>query len=272
MIELLWLLSVALASLPDPAYHAWKMRYVTFLGIESSLKPLPTELVEAGSPPLRKLDYSLPVDRYVSADMERNRRLYGYPSVELKPEYIVLHFTVIPEASDVLNAFTRPTHLGVGNQEPVTSLVSVHYMVDKDGAVLELVPEWRTTTGTYGLDHKALAIEMVAADEKDLLSRPVQLLATFSLVDGLLKKYKLPVWAVLSHQEVAYGETFLSDYADLADTQYPYFYPKPSFRYDPGRTVMAWCREFLLRRRDMWSMHPASSRKPSGSASSSPSP
>jgi hypothetical protein len=113
---------------------------------------------------------------------------------------------------------------------------------------------------------------MVAADEKDLLSRPVQLLSAFCLVDGLLKKYKLPVWAVLSHQEVAYGKVFLNDYTDLADTEYPYWYPKPSFRFDPGHTVMAWCREFLLRRRNMWTIHPASRRKPPSSLTSTPSP
>jgi hypothetical protein len=66
------------------------------------------------------------------------------------------------------------------------------------------------------------------------------------------------VYAVISHQEVALGEIFLSDYTDLADTESPYWYPKRAFRYDPGRTVMAWCREFLLRRRGLWHQHPVS--------------
>jgi hypothetical protein len=261
MIALLFLLGLCLAPLPEQAQLAWKERYVLLMGIDPIIKALPAELADAACPPLRLEDYSLPVGRYTSADLERNRRLYGENDVMLEPKYVVLHFTVVDSAADVIDLFRRPSNLAVGNQEPVTSLVSVHYMVDKDGVVLSLVPEERRTSGTYGLDHRALAIEMVAADEKDLLSRPVQLLSTFCLVDGLLKKYDLPVWAVISHQEVALGELFLSDYTDIADTESPYWYPKRSFRYDPGRTVMAWAREFLLRRRGVWGQHPASSAK-----------
>jgi hypothetical protein len=260
MIGLLLMFALTLAPLPRAAGMAWKSRYILLMGISPEIPPLPSELADAGCPPLRLLDYSLPVSRYTSADLERNRRLYGENSVDLQPRYVVLHFTVVDDAADVLAGFHRPTALGVGNQRPVISLVSVHYMIDKDGAVLALVSEDRRASGTYGLDHRAIAIEMVARDQKDLLSRPVQLLSAFCLVDGLLKKYHLPVWAVLSHQDVAMGKLYLSDYTDVADTEYPYFYPKRSFRYDPGYTTMAWCREFLLRRRHTWQMHPASSR------------
>jgi hypothetical protein len=252
------MVALCLMPLPEQASRFWHLRSVLLLGIDPKLKPLPGELADAGCPPLRLEDHSLPVGRYLSADLERNRRLYGEGDVMLDPRYVVLHFTVLTDAGDVLSLFRRPSTLAVGNQPPVTSLVTVHYMVDKDGVVLSLVPEDRRTSGTYGLDHRALAIELVAADEKDLLSRPSQLLSAFCLVDGLLKKYDLPVWAVISHQEVALGEVFLSDYTDLADTESPYWYPKRSFRYDPGQTVMAWCREFLLRRRGLWQLHPAS--------------
>ena len=111
------------------------------------------------------------------------------------------------------------------------------------------------------MDHRALAIEMVAKDEEDLMSRPLQLLAAFHLADSLMKKHNLPVSRVFSHQEVASGKLFLSDYTDLADKTFPYFYPESSFRYDPGQTVMAWCREFLLRQRGKWDQHPASQTK-----------
>lgn len=268
MIEIVLLLSFLCGRLPEHAQAAWAQRRVLLMGIEPSIKPLPTAMAEGACPPLRREDYWLPLDRYVVADLNRNQRLYGERSVDLKPKYIALHFTVIPDAADVLAAFNRPTALGVGNQLPVTSLVSVHYMVDKDGTILALAPEGRRTSGTYGLDHRALSIEMVAADETDLLSRPKQLMVAFCLVDGLLKKYRLPVWNVVSHQDVAYGNVFLSDYTDIADTEFPYFYPKPSFRYDPGHTVMAWCREFLLRRRGLWGLHPRSKVAPAKKASS----
>lgn len=281
MIPLFFLMVVVLLPLPQAAQTFWHGRYIVFLNIDPALEPLPNALADAACPPLRLLDYSLPMGKYTVKDLERNRRLYGENKVALQPEYIVLHFTVVDDAGDVLDLFNRPSHLAVGNKEPVVSLVSVHYMVDKDGAVLKLVNEDRRTSGTYGLDHRALAIEMVARDEKDLLSRPEQLLSAFCLVDGLLKKYHLPVWAVISHQEVALGEVFLSDYTDIADTESPYWYPKRSFRYDPGQTVMAWCREFLLRRRHLWEGHPVAgvprgpkahpSPTPSASATATPS-
>lgn len=257
MSTLLLMLALCLGPLPDHAKEFWRQRYVVLIAIAPELAPLPNELVEAGIPPLKMLDYALPIGRFTAAEFDRNLRLYGEEEVMLSPQYVVLHFTVIPEASDVINLFNRPVSLPLGNQKPVKTLVTVHYMVDKDGVVLSLVPEDRRTSGTYGLDHRALAIEIVAKDEKDLLTRPLQLLSAFSLVDGLLKKYNLPVWRVLSHQDVAFGKFFLDDYTDLADKEYPYFYPKPSFRYDPGPTVMAWAREFLLRRRGLWELHPA---------------
>ena len=272
MSALLMMLALCFGPLPQHARQAWHERYILLMSMSPTFQPLPSALAEAGCPPLRMLDYSLPIGRFTAAELDRNRRLYGEEEVMLSPEYVVLHFTVIPEASDVLNLFNRPVRLPVGNQQPVKTLVTVHYMVDKDGVVLSLVPEDRRTSGTYGLDHRALAIEMVAADEKDLMTRPAQLLAAFCLIDGLLKKYDLPVWRVLSHQDVAFGKLFLDDYTDIADTEYPYFYPKPSFRFDPGPTVMAWCREFLLRKRGLWERHPAAAMERPVKASPSPSP
>lgn len=261
MIGLLWIFFFSSAQIPEALSYAWSQRHIVLMGIDSEIQPLPSSLVNAYCPPLRMRSRLLPVDRYYQADRERNRRLYGEDTVKLDPTLIVLHFTVVDDVEACMRIFTRPSRLMVGNQSPVTSLVSVHYMVDVDGTVLKLVPEDRRTTGTYGVDHRALAIEMVARDEVDLLSRPRQLLAAFCLVDGLLKKHKLPLHSVISHQEVASGKFFLSEYTDLADTVYPYFYPPSQFRYDPGSTTMAWCREFLLRKRGLWSRHPASGRK-----------
>lgn len=261
MISLLLAFFLTSVELPRVAALAWSQRHIACLGIAEDLAPLPSSLTNAHCPPLRMRSRLLPVDRYYLADRERNRRLYGEDTVRLEPTLIVLHFTVVDDLEAVMRIFTKPSNIMIGNQGSVRSLVSVHYMVDKDGTVIKLVPEDRRTTGTYGVDHRALAIEMIARDEEDLLSRPFQLLSTFCLVEGLLKKYDLPVWAVISHQEVAAGRAIISDYTDLADTEFPWFYPEPQFRYDPGTTTMAWCREYLLRKQNMWHRHPASGRK-----------
>jgi len=258
VIPILFYLALVLQNIDQSATAAWQARSMLLLGIAPDIKPLPWSLVNGAGSDKKPVPRWLPLEYYESADRERNRRLYGRDTVTLFPTMVVLHFTVIDDAESIIYAFSRPSALAVGNQRPVTSLVSVHYMVDKDGTIYQLAPENRTTSGTYGVDYCALAIEMVATDEKDLLSRPLQLLAAFNLTDQLLRKYRLPVWRVFSHQEVALGNFFLSDYTDLADTVSPYFYPEPHFRYDPGPTVMAWCREYLLRQRKIWDQHPAS--------------
>lgn len=257
---LTWLLYIVLASGQVPAMlsEGWFHRYIILLNIEPKTKPLAWSLVGAANPVLNVQQRWLPVEEYELADLERNNRLYGVNTVRLKPSMVILHFTVVDDAESVIWAFSRPSRLPVGNKTPVLSLTSVHYMVDQESKVYQMVPEHRMTTGSYGVDHLALSIEMVAKNEKDLLSRPLQLLTTFHLVDSLLKRHNIPPWRVFSHQEIALGKLFFNEYTDLADTVSPYFYPKRDFRYDPGPTVMAWCREFLLRRRGLWERHPAS--------------
>ena len=231
------------------------------MGIADEIKPLPWSMINSAPPKGRIRQRLLPMNQYKRADRKRNRLLYGVDSIHLDPTMLVMHFTVIPTGDQVLRTFQRPSKLIVGNQDRILSLVSVHYMVDVDGSVTQLARDDRITSGTYGVDHLALAIEMVAIDEADLKSRPLQLLSAFHLADSLLKKHDIPVWRVFSHEEVAFGEFFLSDYTDLADTVSPYFYPEPHFRYDPGHTVMAWCREFLLRQRGIWDKHPAAKKR-----------
>ena len=256
MIGLMFWLFVVHRDFSDHAESFWRARYVFFLSMSEDRKALPWSLVNAAKPKWRLKNRLLPLERYESVDRARNLALYGENTTKLDPTMLVMHFTVIPTAEAVIRSFNRPSNLSVGGKR-FRSLVSVHYMVDVDGSVIKFAPENRITTGTYGVDHRALAIEMVAKNEEDLMSRPLQLLSAFHLANDLLKKYKLPVSRIFSHQEVAMGKLFLSDYTDLADNEYPYCYPESSFRYDPGPTVMAWCREFLLRERRQWSEHPA---------------
>ena len=244
--------------LPDHAQSFLGGRSLIFLAADKKAPPMPWSMINSAPPKGRIRQRLLPLNQYKAADRRRNRRLYGVDSIDLFPTMLVMHFTVIPKAEDVMKIFLRPSDLIVGNQDPERSLVSVHYMVDVDGTVMQLAREDRITSGTYGVDHLALAIEMVAKDEADLKSRPIQLLAAFHLADTLTKRHNIPPWRVFSHEEVAFGKFFMADYTDLADTEYPYFYPKDSFRYDPGTDVMAWCREFLFRQRGLWEQHPAS--------------
>jgi hypothetical protein len=194
----------------EHARQAWTARSVLLLNIAPETKPLPWSLTNASRPDRKLRKRWLPTHLYEDNDRERFRRLYGENTVTLYPTMVIMHFTVIDDAEAIIRSFSSPSRLPVGNQGRITSLVTVHYMVDQKGTVYQLVPEDRRTTGSYGVDHRALAIEMVAKNETDLMSRPLQMLSAFDLVDSLLRKYDIPVWRVFSHQEVASGSCFLT--------------------------------------------------------------
>lgn len=172
-------------------------------------------------------------------------RHYHDPRVQLQPSLICMHYTVTESAEAVWNSFNRGCYMSNGNKGSVFGHVSVHLMIDKDGTVYQLLPFDRRCTGAYGVNHKAISIEMVAADEADLLSRAQQVWSSFCVVRDLMKRYDIPLQGVIAHYEVSAGKSVVPDYLDYNDTEYPDRYPKKYFRYDPGTTYMAWLRGYL---------------------------
>lgn len=160
------------------------------------------------------------------------KKHYGDSSLTFKPSMIVMHYTVISSAQATHGAFQR-------------NHVSVQLMVDKQGKVYELMPLDRKCTGAYGVNHKALSIEMVASTETDLLSRSKQVFSSFCLVKYLMAKYDIPLSKVVAHYEVGEGKRTVPEYLDLADKVYPDRYPPSSRRTDPGVTYMTWLRSYL---------------------------
>lgn len=157
---------------------------------------------------------------------------YNERSLTFKPSMIVMHFTVVPTA-EATHALFQRNH------------VSVQLMIGKDGSIYELMPLNRRCTGAYGVNHKALSIEMVARSEQDLLSRQFQVFQSFCLVKYLMAKYDIPLSKVVGHYEVGEGVTRVPEYLDLHDKYSPTRYPASSKRTDPGKTYMRWLRSYL---------------------------
>jgi len=160
------------------------------------------------------------------------RRNYGDSSLTFRPSMIVMHFTVVPTA--------EATHALLQRNK-----VSVQLMIDTDGTVFQLMPLDRRCNGAYGVNHKALSIEMVARTEDDLLSRSRQVFSSFCLVRHLMSQFDIPLSKVVGHSEVGEGVTRVPEYLDLHDRQYPTRYPPWSKRTDPGDTYMSWLRTYL---------------------------
>lgn len=172
-------------------------------------------------------------------------RHYRERSITFKPSLICMHYTVVPSAASVYDMFCRGTNMCAGDEGTVFGHVSVHLMIDKDGTVYQLLPFDRRCTGAYGVNHKAISIEMVATSEGDLLSRPVQLYNSFCVVRNLMRKYNIPLTGIIAHSDVSDGKDVVPDYTDYADSKYPDRYPSSSKRTDPGPTYMAILRDYL---------------------------
>lgn len=160
------------------------------------------------------------------------KRHYNETSLTFKPSMIVMHYTVVPTAEATWSLFQR-------------NHVSVQLMIARDGTVYQLMPLNRRCTGAYGVNHKALSIEMVARTEGDLLDRANQVYSSFCLVKYLMAEYDIPLKNVVAHSEVGEGVTRVPQYLDLADPYYPTRYPPRSKRTDPGKTYMRWLRTYL---------------------------
>lgn len=173
------------------------------------------------------------------------QRHTGRPVISLQPTILVMHYTVCDTFETAWNVFTRGARMSAGDAGTVYGHPSVHFMIDRDGTIYQLLPLDRRATGTYGVNHCALQVEMVAVDEADLLNNPALLKASFRLARALTSRYHIPLRKVYAHADVSAGQSVVPEYLDLADHAYPTRYPASSTRTDPGEGYMAWLRYFL---------------------------
>lgn len=158
----------------------------------------------------------------------------------LKPKLIVIHYSKTPDFAKLWWTFVNG-----GNYEGKPGHLSVHYVVDKDGTVYELIPPDRKARGTYGVNHVAISIDLVGAGEMEVLHNKKQMDVSFALVKWLMNKFKIRKDKVLAHYEVAKGKAMVPEYTDYYDTKYPDSYPPGSQGRGPGKAYMAKLRYYL---------------------------
>ena len=250
----LFFASLSANALGEPTYSnadidALKVRYEPKKRMSAS-RMAPVELNERPYKSPTYVPWTLPYQNWEQEYQNCFYRHYHDRNLTFKPSLICMHFTVIPDATAVYNSFIRGCNMSAGDAGTMFGHVSVQLMIDKDGTAYQLMPFERRCTGAYGVNHKAISIEMIAANESDLLSRPEQVFKSFCVVRDLMKKYQIPLSGIIAHSDVSSGKSVVPDYLDYADSRYPESYPASSTRTDPGNTYMAWLRGYLKKNLD----------------------
>lgn len=187
----------------------------------------------AGAEPRYDMSRVRPLESWKRQITEYSRRHYGEAEWRLEPKCIVLHYTA--GRSFPWNLVNDPTFAG-----EAPGLAS-HYVVDGP-RIWQLLPPEVRSRGAYGINHRAINIEMVAADGSDLYNnRKSTLDTTVGLVRDLLERFHLTRKDIYSHQQVAEMDTRVCPWVlDLVN-------PDPYSKVDPGTASMRYVLDKLAR-------------------------
>lgn len=115
-----------------------------------------------------------------------------------RPNYVILHQTTNDSAAKALATLTDPVRK-----------VSTHYLIGREGAVLQLVDEaaraWHAGESWWGgstdLNSASIGIELDNTGDEPF-AEP-QIVALLTLLDDLRTRYRIPAANVLAHGDVA---------------------------------------------------------------------
>ena len=186
--------------------------------------------VPDGRQPAFDLSRARDLETWKPAIAAYSQRHYAEAEWALRPTCIVLHFTagrLFPWNLVKSDSFDGE----------VPGLAS-HYVIDGPHIWQLLPPEVRSR-GAYGINHRAINIEMVAADAPDLARRPATLQSCVALVRWLMAQYGIPKERVYSHTAVSRMDVReVPEALDLVD-------PRPYSKPDPGEQIMRAVRASL---------------------------
>lgn len=151
----------------------------------------------------------------------------------MDPKMIVVHWTAGASARSAFHTFYSARQNGQRNRRVWNEVnLAAHFIIDRDGTIIRLMPETRMGRHTIGLNHLAIGIENVG-DGDALPLTDAQLESNAMLVRWLAWRY--PVTHLIGHYE----------YRDFES--HPYFEESAHWfrtgRCDPGP-------EFMRRLRD----------------------
>jgi N-acetylmuramoyl-L-alanine amidase len=215
------------------------------LAVAALAAPAPTapapEPVPAASPPTLAI-----IDRPITYDEARRQKTITYrkrhqdpaaDDITIDPRMIVLHFTGGGDLDATWRYFDRPT---VERGRRIIARagdlnVSAHFLVDRDGTIVRLVPETWMARHVVGLNHLAIGVENVGDGDRFPLTRAQQA-ANVALVRDLVARFP-GITHLIGHHEY------------LAFEGHPYFREREADyrtrKGDPGKVFMAAVRAQL---------------------------
>lgn len=223
---------------PIRKYYPWQVCLVLFMTL-FLVSPATTPCAAAGSPPAGALDCRAPItQRYVVMDELRERLSLEYirehynltperPHIE--PRIIVLHWTAIEDFDRSYNCMHASTLSTQRTDIASASNLNVcaHFLVDRDGTIVQLLPLPYFARHVIGLNFHAFGIENVGSDTLPLTDK--QVASNVALIRCLLDHYP-DIRYVIGHYE----------YLQIEDT--PLFLEvDPTYRtkkIDPGEDFM----------------------------------
>ncbi len=159
-----------------------------------------------------------------------SRRHYGEDTYVLKPTVIVLHYTALPDFPwNLVN-----TKSAMGEEPGLAS----HYVIDEN-TVWRILPDNIRSRGCWGMNHRAINIEMCALNASDLSKKKKTMKLCALLVKSLMSKYHIPLSKVYSHETVSKMDRSLTpEVKDLVDGS-------PYDKYDPGAANMKYIKKLI---------------------------
>ena len=147
----------------------------------------------------------------------------------VKPRMVVVHWTAIPTFEGSYQAFYPSILPGRPLLQSASALnVGIHFLVDQDGTIYQLLPEKYFARHVIGLNYCALGIENVGDNAGHPLTK-AQLKANIRLIRYLIKKYPDIEYVIGHHEYRTFAGTPL-----YRETNPDYFTEK----IDPGDPFM----------------------------------
>jgi hypothetical protein len=163
-----------------------------------AVAPRPAAAAAAPKPPIEWDPIPFGADR--KRQMRRySLRHYGAAKAKLvDPKVIVQHYTASSSFSSAFDTFAANAPDVEFGERPG---VCAHYLIDRDGAIHQLVSlRWRCRH-TVGLNHAAIGIEHVGVSDADVMGRRRQVRASLRLTRWLQTRFGILTRDVIGHSE-----------------------------------------------------------------------
>jgi beta-N-acetylhexosaminidase len=126
-------------------------------------------------------------------------RHYGLDTYRLiDPHVIVIHFTETPDFQSTFNTFAPDVPDSELHELPNTC---AHFVIDRDGAIHQLVPLGIMCRHTVGLNWTAIGVEHVGYSDAEVLADRAQMRSSLHLVRWLRCRFHISLADVIGHNE-----------------------------------------------------------------------